>query len=110
LSGPVTRSPAPASGIIWLDAPESDDYGRMTIGHWGGWAVDLISMIFNDRLCLTPERALSSYDYGWCYPKGGAVLAAALAWNPASQGEPVGYLKAAVRATGHAREPGEVCQ
>lgn len=34
-----------------------------------------------------------SYDRYWCYPKGGAAVLAALAWDPAPEVEPVGWIK-----------------
>ena len=88
----MTRTPP------WIEVIEpwaTDDYGTVTIGRWGGWLVQVMPMIFNDRLVLTPEaHADSVWDYGWCYPKGGAAHAAALVWNPAIEAEPVGYIKA----------------
>lgn len=82
------------SPIVFLDEPETDGYGTVTIGRWGGWLVQICPMIFNDRLVLTPENAPDGYDYGWCYPKGPAALLAALAWDPGSEDEPIGYIKA----------------
>lgn len=80
--------------IDMLDEPVTDEYGTVTIGRWGGWLVQIVPMIFNDRLVLTPEHDAWTYDYGWCYPKGGAARAAALLWNPQTEGEPPGYIKA----------------
>lgn len=78
-----------------LDAPTVDAWGTVTIGRWGGWLVQVMPMIFNDRLVLTPEQFEGAfYDYGWCYPKGGAAHLAALAWDPATEAEPTGYIKA----------------
>lgn len=79
--------------IQWIN-PEVDDYGTVTVGRYGGWLVQIIPMIFNDRLVLTPLSCLGVYDFGWCYPKGGAAHLAALAWNPDAEGEPVGFIKA----------------
>lgn len=83
--------------------PEIDGYGTATIGQWGGWLLQIMPMIFNDRLVLTPKMAPKVYDYGWCFPKGGAAWLAAAAWDLEAQAEPSGYIKA-VRP---GRRPGE---
>lgn len=91
--------------IELLDEPTTDGDGVLTIGQWGGWLVQIMPMLFNDRLVLTPASYVGAvYDYGWCYPKGGAALAAALTWNPDTEGEPAGYVKAVGWRT---REAGE---
>lgn len=95
---------ADGSTIDWLDPPTVDGYGRLTIGRWGGYLIDVCPMLFGDRLVLTPETTPGYYDHGWCYPKGGAAVLAALAWDPAVEAEPVGYIK---RATATLRRAGE---
>lgn len=84
------------SGVEWLEPPVVDGYGRRTIGRWGGYTIDVCPMLFNDRLVLTPESAPDGYDYGWCYPKGGAAEVAARIWDPETQAEPAGYVKAVI--------------
>jgi hypothetical protein len=91
------------AAIEWM-TPETDGYGRMTIGRWGGYFIDICPMLFNDRLVLTPEHDTDVYDYGWCYPKGNAAVLAAFDWDPETQAEPAGYIK---RATPTVRTPGE---
>lgn len=71
-----------------------DRYGVITIAEWGGWWVQIMPMIFNDRVVLTPKAAPMFVDYGWCYPKGPAAFLAIRAWEPATEAEPVGYIKA----------------
>lgn len=93
--------------ISMLDEPTTDEYGVLTIGHWGGYIVQIAPMIFNDRLVLTPQSCPALYDHGWCYDKGGAAYLAALVWNPETQGEPLGYKK---RATPGLRKPGETAR
>jgi hypothetical protein len=97
----------PEAAIDLLDEPEVDGYGTVTLGRWGGWLVQICPMIFNDRLVLTPAVYPLIYDYGWCFPKGGAVYLAALAWNPATDGEPAGYIKAI--HPGQPRQAGQTC-
>jgi hypothetical protein len=88
-----------------LDEPTRDRYGTLTltIAEWGGWWVQVMPMIFNDRVVLTPKAAPMFIDYGWCYPKGAAALLAVRLWNPETEAEPVGYIKAVVKG----RRPGE---
>lgn len=86
--------PRPDFDVEWLDEPTRDEYGTVTLGRWGGWLIQIMPMLFNDRLVLTPEGFPCVYDYGWCFPKGGAAHLAALAWNPATEAEPAGYIKA----------------
>lgn len=86
-----------------LDRPVIDQYGVITVAEYGGWFVQAMSMLFNDRIVLAPVTEPRVYDYGWCFPKGGAAGLALLAWNPDTEGEPVGYTKA---INGH-RQPGE---
>lgn len=81
------------SPIRWCD-PVVDDYGVTTLGYYGGWAMQIAVMIFNDRLLLAEPSIYGNPCYGWCYPKGGAAHLAALAWNPDIEGEPAGYIAA----------------
>lgn len=85
---------AGSSPIRWVK-PKIDDYGVTTIGFYGGWAVQIDVMLFNDRLILADPHPPEERSYGWCYPKGGAAHLAALAWNPETEAEPAGYTKAA---------------
>jgi hypothetical protein len=94
-------------GIEFLDVPEVDGHGRVTIGRYGGWTVDICPMLFNDRLVLTPESAPGVYDFGWCYPKGAAAYLAALMWDPVAEGEPRGFIKAVHPVP---RRPGQVAR
>jgi hypothetical protein len=90
--------------VEWLQEPTTDAYGTVTIGSWGGWSIQICPMLFNDRLVLTPEACPLVYDYGWCYPKGGAAELAARAWDPATQAEPIGYIKAVMATPRRAGE------
>jgi hypothetical protein len=100
----IAEYAAGGSPIEFLARPTTDDYGVMTIGTWGGYFIQILSMAFNDRLIMTPINATAGYDHGWCYPRGTAALLAALAWDPQTAGEPTGYRK---RATTWLRQPGE---
>lgn len=55
--------------------------------------VEIQPMIFNDRVVLTPKTCLDIYECGWCFDKGGAAFYAAVAWDPDTEAEPVGYKK-----------------
>jgi hypothetical protein len=74
----------------------------------GGWRIktndagthyiDVLSMLFNYRICTTPIRSLYLTDRHWCYAgKGGDVflrcVLAASAWDGADDTEPVGWNK-----------------
>lgn len=89
--------------VNWI-GPTVDPYGRVTIGYWGGYSIDVMPMIYNTRLVLTPEASPFGYDHGWCYPKGGAAILAAYTWDPETEAEPAGYTK---RATPRVRQAGE---
>lgn len=86
-----------------LDEPVRDKYGTVTIAEWGGWWVQVMPMIFNDRVVLTPKACPWFVDYGWCYPKGAAAHLAVAAWDPETEAEPVGYIK----AVGPTRQAGD---
>lgn len=92
--------------IEWIE-PTTDGYGRMTIGRWGGYLIDVCPMLFGARLVLTPEATPDVYDHGWCYPSPAAAIFAAFARNPATEAEPAGYVK---RATPGPRRAGETAQ
>lgn len=76
-----------------LARPTTDGYGTVTIAEYGGWYVQIMPMLFNDRLVLTPMYAPYVYDYGWDFPKGLAAWLAASAWDMDAEGEPVGFIK-----------------
>lgn len=100
----VIAQHAGKSSISFYESPTSDDWGTLTLGTWGGYLVQVMPMIFNDRLVLTPVSSPYGYDHGWCFDKGGAAILSALVWNPDTEGEPPGYKK---RATAGLRQPGE---
>lgn len=79
--------------IDLFDPPIHDQYGTMTVGRWGGYLVQIMAMGFNNRVVITPEAFALVYDYGWCYDKGPAALLAVLAWDPQTEGEPLGFKK-----------------
>jgi len=79
--------------IDYYPEPVADKWGTVTVGEWGGYLIQIMPMIYNDRLVMAPKRAPLLYDYGWCYPKGVAAMLAALTWDPAEFGEPHGFIK-----------------
>ena len=92
-----------ARSIAWIDNPTADEWGTVKIGEWGGWNVAIMPMIFNDRLVLIPQSDPMSIDHGWCFPKGGAAIMAALVWDMETDAEPSGYIK----AVGFTRKAGQ---
>jgi hypothetical protein len=95
------------SPINFYSRVKVDDCGTATIGEWGGYYIQIMPMIFNDRIVMTPASCPYVYDHGWCFTKGGAAILAALIWNPQTEAEPLGYKK---RATAGMREPGETAR
>lgn len=63
---------------------EGDDFER-DLGN--GMAVGVHEAMFNDRLTYGPLGGMT-YDRGFCFPKGGAALVAALVWD--GTGDPPG--------------------
>lgn len=63
------------------------------------WIVMVTPMMFNDRICLASrDEWETGYSAGFCYDKGGAAGLAALAWDPESERDPVGFKKRACDA------------
>jgi hypothetical protein len=80
-----------SSGLRWDDAIES-----LVVKETDDWIVSVTPMIYNDRLLLTMRSQYpTGWTAGWCYNKGGAAILAALAWDPDTQHDPVGYKKVA---------------
>lgn len=79
--------------ISYLKTADTRPDGTVTIGHYGGWWVQIHSTDFHDQLVLVPEGTHGQCDFGWCYPKDGSAHLAALTWNPELQAEPLRYHK-----------------
>jgi hypothetical protein len=96
---------AKGSAVKLYDVPVIDEYGTVTVAEYGGWLVQIMPMIFNDRVVLTPVANPMLIDYGWCFRKGGAAFLAVKAWDPDEEAEPAGHIKAVIpgrRAGQHA--------
>jgi len=89
----VLRAVKDRAVIDYYDEPVYDKWGTATIGTWGGYLIQVMPMIYTDRLVMTPKACPAVYGYGWCYPKGPAALLAALTWDPAEFGEPHGFIQ-----------------
>jgi hypothetical protein len=81
----------PAACVDWHQPVTLDRWNGITIGQYDRWTLQVLPMLFNDRLVMSPDRW--GYDWGWCYPKGGVAYRATLLWNPCTQAEPVGFKK-----------------
>ena len=79
-----------------------DKHAVITIRQVGAETVQVVPMIYNDRIVIgtDPEH---QYEHGWCYDKGGLAVLCALIWDPAIEDEPIGYKKKAT--PGHRRAP-----
>lgn len=93
------------TSIKLYNAVTVDEHDVATIGEWGGYWIQVAPQLFNNRIVMTPFSSPSTYDYGWCYPKGPHAILAVVAWDPQTQGEPDGFKK---RIGTHKRMPGEM--
>ena len=73
-------------------------------GHMRGWVIKetedwyvaVVPMLFNHRIVFGPQvTRTTEYERGWCYPSAVPAVIAALAWEPDTQDEPVGFVKRA---------------
>lgn len=71
-----------------------DAHGVMTVGTVGDETIQVIPMIYNMRIVVSTDPQ-TGYDHGWCYPRGGIVFGALMAWDPETQDEPPNYVKRA---------------
>lgn len=55
--------------------------------------IEVVPMAFNDRIVMTPKSTPYTYDRYWCFDRGPAAVLAALAWDGATDTEPVGWIK-----------------
>jgi hypothetical protein len=77
---------------------EPNDREGWTIKSTETHHVDLMRMLFNFRVVLTPRSCTLGWDHGWCYDGGSGpivAIAAAYAWDPDKQAEPVAFTKRA---------------
>jgi hypothetical protein len=72
-----------------------DTDGTVHVREHNGWKIQIIPMIFNDRLVLSAPDDVFGYSHGWCFDKGGAAILAALAWDLDTEDEPAGFKKRA---------------
>ena len=78
----------------WLyDQPVINDRSSWTLGETEHYFVDLLPMLYNHRVVLTPKTCLYAYDVGWCYPTREAALLAVILWHDPEGSEPVGAIK-----------------
>jgi hypothetical protein len=72
------------------------DGGGLRYGETDTHYIDLLPMLLgNVRVVLTPKSCPVVWDRGWCYQGMLAAYAAVLAWDPATQDRPVGWVKEA---------------
>ena len=79
------------TGLVWN--PE-----RMcwSVGETETHFIEILPMILNHRVVLTPKAHPETYDAGWCYARLEDALGAVQNWDPETQPEPAGYKKRAV--------------
>lgn len=66
-----------------------------TLTQWGMWLIELVPMLSNHRLVMTPVNSLDFWDYGWCYSGPALAVISLGAWNPQVDDEPAGWHKRA---------------
>lgn len=92
--------------VRWYDQPEPHPNQALTVGRWGGWLVQFMPhTLYNARVVLTDEDRPETWVHGWCYQNPTTMMAALKVWDPATTGEPAGYIK---RVLHEARQPGEL--
>ncbi|MFF7198258.1 hypothetical protein ACFZAM_31685 [Streptomyces sp. NPDC008079] len=89
------------------DEPVPNDRQGYTVGEDEHYWYDMIPMVFNHRLVMTPKDAPSGWDWGWCYNGPVELMLAVHMWDPETQSEPIGWKKRpthVVRVAPHAEE------
>jgi hypothetical protein len=94
--------PIDGSPIRWV-APAVDDLGDVTIGYYGGWAIQLRLAPLGCWLALADPAPGGAASYRWRYRRAREAHLAALAWDPERECEPDNY----TRAKGGIRLPAE---
>lgn len=94
--------PVAGSPIRWVP-PMMDDLGDVTIGFYGGWALQIRMTPLSYWLVLAEPVENGRVSYRWRYWPGSQAHVAALAWDPELDSEPANFLKAG----GGIRWPGE---
>lgn len=78
---------------IKTDVYWNEDRTAYVLSETEDYLVDMIQMLYNQRVVLTPKSRLQVYDAGWCYPSTSAAVLAVAAWDWETEPEPVGYIK-----------------
>jgi hypothetical protein len=63
------------------------------VGETEDYLIEVVPMIYNHRVVMTPKSCLDCYDYGWCFPSLLAAIAALRLWDPVTEREPIGFIK-----------------
>lgn len=75
------------------DEPVPNDREGFTLAEDDEHFYDLVPMVFNHRLVMTPKADTRLWFYGWCYDTALAATAAMKVWTPETQNEPLGWKK-----------------
>lgn len=81
------------------DIPVPNERGCYTVKATENWLVEIMPMMYNYRVVLTPIGQLDGWEHGWCYFGKNFVtmlraFLAARAFDPETQSAPEGYDKA----------------
>lgn len=89
----MTQDLAPLPESLADRVRPNDDGTAYRVGETASAFIEVVPMLFNDRIIVVPKEAPLTYGRFWCYQKGGAAIFAALAWDGSDDTEPVGWIK-----------------
>lgn len=79
-----------------------------TLARWDDWLIELVPMLSNHRIVMTPVADLRVWDFGWCFRGPTLAILSMLGWDPSIGDEPAGWHKRATTVIRQApdRPPG----
>lgn len=91
--------------ISYVENAKPMDFGVLRVKTTETHHIDVIPMIYNDRIVCTPVGQELEYDRYWCYDKGQALIYAA-EWDGSPDTEPRGWKKSYDGRRGEEHEKG----
>jgi hypothetical protein len=84
---------------------DMDEFAYLTVAKYGGWDVKIVETRRDFQVLLQPEKGNRfDTDFSWSYHNGVDALQALKDWDPETEGEPRGFIRAIHEVP---REPGE---
>lgn len=81
------------SSLRLYEQPVPNGRESFTIAEDDEHFYDLVPMLFNHRLVITPKESLYRWVWGWCFDGPVEAILAMRVWDPETQNEPVGWKK-----------------